>query len=110
MNETITIDGQDYEVLTLDNPEEWTHLKTGEGKAVQIVNSIDDSFEVLLSDGSPFFFRQAAITDLGIQPLKLLERKPVEFTREAYAGHSTAFIQLPADCAGKTFLCTEVTK
>lgn len=106
----ITHEGQEYEVLPLDRISEITHAKlaggirTANGDEVGIV-WIDLRFD---TKDARFAFEELA--DFGIQPLKLLPKRPVEFTREAYAGHSTAFIQLPADCAGKKFKCVEVTE
>lgn len=81
MNETITIDGKEYEVLTLDRIGEITHAKTGSG-AILTARSVDGFHHVYSECESwdavtTFCDEEFAI--FGIQPLKLVERKPVEF-------------------------------
>ena len=81
MNETITIDGKDYDVLTLDRISEITHAKMGGGDIVESeYNDLNDVIYVPFKNGDyRLSFGHESIRFLGIQPLKLIERKPVKF-------------------------------
>ena len=91
MNETITIDGNEYEVLT--SWEEATHAQLATGaKKTQIT-----AFGLFI-DSSLYTMKQ--VNDNNIQPLKLVERVPVEvigkFTGvEVYADYEVAKFMVP---------------
>lgn len=102
MNETITIDGKDYEVLTLDRIGEITHARLAGGKVVKTLPRDDVHFVKVKLDIAYHDFFYAELDPLGIQPLKLIERKPVEvigkFTGvEVYAdaGYEVAQFMVP---------------
>ena len=82
MTETITIDGKEYEVLTLDKISEITHAKLA---------NMDVPLTASFSDKQPVGFVTWEYSDcrcgtawvdyldsLGIQPLKLVEREPAQ--------------------------------
>lgn len=79
MNETITIDGKEYEVLTLDRIGEARHAATATGTIAAIIDVTRDGdpYRGIIVNGHAIL--EIAWQDLGIQPLKLVERNPVEF-------------------------------
>ena len=81
MNETITIDGKEYEVLTLDRIGEITHASVAGGKVVNAETNLTDFWvwSPTLEHADATCFDVSELADFGIQPLKLIERKPVEF-------------------------------
>ena len=87
MTETITIDGKDYEVLTLDRIGEITHAKVSSGAVLGAAPELDEDPQndvVYLSyeDGTSDQMWASSLEVLGIQPLKLVERVPVSFKGE----------------------------
>jgi hypothetical protein len=80
-NETINIDGQDYEVLTFGKYAECetvSHGLLGNGILLECTYAGEATYQV---DG--YIMSSQTILKWGIQPLKLIERKPVEFVGEA---------------------------
>lgn len=122
---TITHEGNDYEVLSLDRISEITHAELAGGEVVE-----SQSHE---SCGKPYIFIPLIAADsseyqislnivniqrLGIQPLKLLEKVPVEFTdtfAQCVDGKWYPVYSLDdgfgyQQCEQKVFRCVEVTK
>lgn len=81
MNETITIDGKDYEVLPLDRIGEITHARLAGGKVVDARNTGFIEIETAHSDMA---LAPEELEPFGIQPLKMFERVPVEFEARFY--------------------------
>ena len=84
MNETITIDGQDYEVLTTD-PESIKHITHARlaGGVVSVEKNKGKRYIAWqYPDGTEDTAWIEKLEFIGIQPLKLIERKPVEFVGE----------------------------
>ena len=83
MTETITIDGKDYEVLTLDRIGEITHDRLAGGKVVDAQYQTEFCLGVTVAspepDTQPTTLAESELESFGIQPLKLIERVPVEF-------------------------------
>lgn len=106
MNEIITIDGKDYEVLTTWKTATHAQLVTG-------VKTFAQSPLGMLIDGVPYSMRQ--INDNNIQPLKLIERKPVEFVGEVVriSGGDTyvdAILITATVEPGMKFRCVKITE
>ena len=113
----ITHEGNDYEVLTLD-PEsikQITHARLAGGKVVDAeIDPVRNEFCCVYANC--IWLRHWE--DLGIQPLKLLERKPVEFTdtfAQCVDGKWYPVYSLDDGfgyqrCEQKEFRCVEVTK
>lgn len=114
MNETITIDGNDYEVLTHDRICEITHARMGGGDIVESWhNELNDVISVPFKNGDyRLSFGEASIKFLGIQPLKLIERKPVEFVADVMPGFGgTKYIAIPDNVpVGMKFRCVQITE
>lgn len=103
MTETITIDDQDYEVLTLDRIGEITHAKLAGGKATTAQDRLN-AIRVFIPNGSGEYhcWSPGELEDFGIQPLKLIERVPVEVIGKftgvevyAVAGYEVAQFMVP---------------
>ena len=83
MNETITIDGQEYEVLTLGKQDGMTHVlfAGGELKIGETCAGLSHGFYAYDSaqknGGICYRMKEAKLHN--IQPLKLIERVPVSF-------------------------------
>ena len=78
MNETITIDGKEFEVLTRDRIGEITHARLAGGKVVVIDKVLDGKYGYIhWAESTGAYVKD--LEDLGIQPLKLIELVPVEF-------------------------------
>lgn len=106
MNETITIDGIEYEVLTQDRISEITHAKLAGGKVTK-VSTADDCHFIRLTPALEFFYSE--LEPFGIQPLKLLPKKPVEFVEVVRSGcRLGAVIEVPEGFIGKKFHCVEI--
>ena len=118
----ITHEGNDYEVLTRDRISEITHARLAGGV---IVNSeYDPGFHRVTLLGEhlgtcfkkPFIMMELEM--YGIQPLKLLEKVPVEFTdtfAQCVDGKWYPVYSLDDGfgyqrCEQKVFRCVEVTK
>lgn len=120
MNETITIDGKDYEVLTLDRIGEITHARLAGGKVVDAIKlsaGISVGTPTRLDDEPSHGFYLQDLPDFGIQPLKLIERVPVEFeaTFALVGGFWTRVTCLDDGIAykgneQKKFRCVEITE
>ena len=108
-------EGKTYEVLTIESIKLITHAKLAGGKVVEAMMVEDGepfcriaSPSDLVLDDRDLFLEELA--DFGIQPLRLVLNEPVTFEAEAYGGHSSAFISLPAECVGKRFRCVEIVE
>lgn len=105
MNKTITIDGKDYEVLTLGKHSSMTHVLFAGGTVKEADTCTDQGkgFWVFADspdnpNGDRYSVETARLHN--IQPLKLIERKPVEvigkFTGvEVYAEYEVAQFMVP---------------
>lgn len=87
MNETITIDGKEYEVLTLGKHSSMTHVLFAGGtvEEAETCNDQGKGFWVFADNpdnpnGDRYSVETARLHN--IQPLKLIERKPVEFVAD----------------------------
>lgn len=87
MNETITIGDETYEVLTLDRICEITHAKLAGGKVTTVLRRLT-ALKVFIPNGSGEYhcWQPSELAGFGIQPLKLIERKPVEFVGRCFGG------------------------
>jgi hypothetical protein len=122
MNETITIDGKDYEVLPLDRIGEITHAKLAGGKVWTAKGVKPETIEAYATIKRPGadggrVLNASEFTDLGIQPLKLIERVPVEFvaTFALVGGFWTPVTCLDdgiayKNCEQRKFRCVEVVE
>ena len=119
MNETIKIDGKEFEVLTLDRIGEITHARLAGGKVMQAecVNELSEEPCVTIptSNGEFYFDDVTELEVWGIQPLKLIERKPVEFVAWTaivnFHGNDVVAIICPETVHIDTkFQCVEVNK
>ena len=116
MTETITIDGKDYEPLTLDRIGEITHARLAGGKVVG-AKKCDPYIRVGVpqtSDNCHVYYSEE-LEDNNIQPLKLIERKPVEFVAWTaivnFHGNDVVAIICPETVHIDTkFQCVEVNK
>ena len=89
MTETITIDGKDYEPLTLDRIGEITHARLAGGKVVG-AKKCDPYIRVGVpqtSDNCHVYYSEE-LEDNNIQPLNLVERKPVSFVSFSTLEHT----------------------
>jgi len=114
----ITIGNEGYEVLPLDRISEITHAKLAGGKVVK--SEEFDCDVITLCSPAGYVSTRFGVDELepfGIQPLKLIERKPVEFVASfAFSGS----VWYPLHCLDdglsmqgreqKVFRCVEVTK
>lgn len=112
MSETITIDGKDYEVLTLDRIGEITHAKLAGGKVVDAKNT---GFIEIQTAHAEMILDSYEMADLGIQPLKLIERKPVEFVGEVVIANfhgSDLMVVIPRSGVelGMKFRCVQIAE
>lgn len=82
MNETITIAGKEYEVLTLDRIGEAKCAATATGAFCNITTVVRDErpHRAIILDGHAII--DISWKALGIQPLKLIDRVPVSFEVE----------------------------
>ncbi len=108
MNGTITIDNQDYDVLTTWKGATHAQLVTG-------VKTFAQSPFGMLIDGGPYSMKQ--INDNNIQPLKLIERVPVEFSVEFaligshwYPLHTLDDAQGSVNNKKMKFRCVQITE
>jgi hypothetical protein len=124
-NETIKIDGQDYEVLTTD-PESIKHITHARlaGGDIWMAKGVKpttmEAYAALRRPSAGSWCQVVNASDFtawGIQPLKLIERKPVEFVATfAKIGHEWHPVyNLDEGLAQqgreqKEFRCVEVTK
>ena len=102
MSETIRIGGEDYEVLTLDRISEITHARLAGGKVVEAFCS---GYGIVRTNSPTGQYAQTLLgleelEPFGIQPLKLIERVPVEvigkFTGvEVYEDYEVAQFMVP---------------
>ena len=110
----ITISGNDYEVLSLD-PEsikQITHARLAGGKVVDAKNT---GFIEIQTAHAEMILDYYELEDLGIQPLKLLERKPVEFVGEVSridgGNYYVDTINVPVTVKpGMKFRCVEIVE
>ena len=111
MNETITIDGQDYEVLSLDRISEITHARLAGGAVVRARRCREHSISWDYEDGQMDSAYHSRLEDLGIQPLKLIERVPVEFIGVVYSGAGNPYVLAPMGTpSGMKFRCVQITE
>ena len=111
----ITHEGHDYEVLSLDRISEITHARLAGGKVVEAQPASPGYFKVRVSDETDLHywnFKTGELTDVGIQPLKLLEKVPVEFTGKVTDTVMGAkLIRVPDDVPlGAEFRCTQIVE
>lgn len=89
MNETITIGEQDYEVLTLDDLrgelsfQLYVRLASGDVKTAEYLHRAE--LVGVNVRGDRYDIGKDYLESFGIQPLKLIERVPVEFVGEVNA-------------------------
>lgn len=121
MNETITRDGQEYEVLPLDRINEITHAKLAGGKVIHCDVKTPAVMEPYITmrrtHATKETFGLSDMADFGIQPLKLLPKVPVEFVAtfaksgtDWYPLHRLSDGLAHQNSATKRFRCVEVTE
>lgn len=112
MNETITIDGKEYDVLDplTTKSHNATHARIGESENVVKCEYSESElgnkgFQI---DASWIYFRD--MPKLGIQPLKLLPKKPVEFVGKVTDTiMGSKWIRVPSDVPlGTNLHCTQI--
>ena len=112
MNETITIDGKEFEVLTRDRIGEITHARLAGGKVVVIDKVLDGKYGYIhWAESTGAYVKD--LEDLGIQPLKLIERKPVAFVGTVGHGDNMTcgIICVPKEAKfGMKFKCVQTTE
>ena len=120
MNETITIDGKEYEVLTLGKHSSMTHVLFAGGtvEEAETCNDQGKGFWVFADtpdnpNGERYSVETARLHN--IQPLKLVERVPVEF-EEYVSGVVLHINEIPVILApmgtplGMKFKCVQITE
>lgn len=103
-NETITIDGKDYEVLIFGKYAECetvSHGLLGNGILLECTYAGEATYQV---DG--YIMSSQTILKWGIQPLKLIKRVPVEFVGVCFGGEygkqsSRLYLSISPDDAQK---------
>ena len=117
MNETITIDGKDYEVLTLDELQGdlgfdlYVRLANGEVKTAEYFHRSE--LVGIKVRGDRYDIGKHYLEAFGIQPLKLIERVPVSFTDTVKHSnmHILNYLDVPAGIpVGMKFRCVQITE
>lgn len=114
----ITHEGNDYEVLSLD-PEsikQITHAMLAGGKVVEAtcIDRLYIRVGVPMTPNDCHVYYSDELEDNNIQPLKLLEKVPVEFVgevvKEDLGVRDDWVIYAPEEYIGKRFRCVEVVE
>ena len=118
---TITHEGNEYEVLSLD-PEsikQITHARLAGGKVVVAQYQTEFCVGVMIESPEPDTqgntFSESELEPFGIQPLKLLEKVPVEFVGEVSridgGNYYVDTINVPVTAKpGMKFRCTQIVE